>query len=91
MKKFVFFSLLIGLAHSLLGQMVCGYVNSDSTELRAPQYIYNGGDFTPKGDLRVLIVFVKFGGIYDTMYVEGWNNGDFPDWAMSSNEAAFYH
>lgn len=91
MKKFVFFSLLIGLAHSLFGQMVCGYVNSDSTELRAPQYIYNGGVFTPKGDLRVLIVFVKFGGIYDTMYVEGWNNGDFPDWAMSSNEAAFYH
>lgn len=58
--------------------------------MHVPLNIYNGGVFTPKGDLRVLVVFVRYGGVYDTMHVDGWDNGDFPDWANSMTEKAFY-
>lgn len=51
-----------------------------------------GGVFTPKGDIRVLIVFAGFGGIFDTMDVGDWPaNSNFPNWAINPNGKAFYN
>lgn len=90
MKKVVLSTIMFFLYLPGFAQIICGEIEEPIQERENSNIAY-GGSFTPKGDLRMLIVFVKYGGIYDTMYLEGWNNGDFPDWAMSSNEAAFYH
>lgn len=58
-----------------------------------PNYFPYGGVFTPKGDIRVLIVFASFGGIFDTMSLgNNWPaNSDFPNWAINPNYKAFYN
>lgn len=92
MKRILLFYFILFFSHVVSGQIISEYEDTDTMRLyRYSGHIYNGEVFTPTGDFRVLIVFITFGGIYDTMYLEGWNNGDFPDWAMSSNEDAFYH
>ena len=54
------------------------------------KYIANGLEFTPKGDLRVLIVFIGYGEPYDSQDIAGWPaNSQFPDWA-TNNARAFY-
>lgn len=91
MKKGLILLLLIGLiTHTVLGQIVCGYEQTDTLESKTTHHIENGGVFTPKGNLRVLIIFITYGGIYDTLNLPGWNNGAYPDWATSSTEKAFY-
>ena len=92
MKKGLILLLLIGLIiHTALGQIVCGYEQTNTLESKTTSHIENGGVFTPKGDLRVLIIFITYGGIYDTLDLPGWNNGAYPDWATSSTEKAFYN
>lgn len=58
-----------------------------------PNYFPYGGVFTPKGDIRALIVFASFGGIFDTMSLgNNWPaNSDFPNWAINPNYKAFYN
>ena len=81
MKKGLILLLLIGLIiHTALGQIVCGYEQTNTLESKTTSHIENGGVFTPKGDLRVLIIFITYGGIYDTLDLPGWNNGAYPDW-----------
>lgn len=54
------------------------------------KYIANGFDFTPKGDLRALVVFIGYGEPYDSQDIDGWPaNSQFPDWA-TNNTKAFY-
>jgi hypothetical protein len=53
-------------------------------------YIPYGGYFTPKGDLRVLIIFASFGYPYDSQEVPGWQStSEFPEWATASDKV-FY-
>jgi hypothetical protein len=50
-------------------------------------YLPNGGCFTPKGDLRALIIFASFGSPYDQQDVGGWpSSSNFPDWATSAQK-----
>lgn len=80
----------MALLYSVPGQNSDNYEFSEPSSTRATGYIPYGGVFTPKGDLRVLIIFVKYGGIYDTLNLPGWN-GVFPDWATSPTEKSFYN
>jgi hypothetical protein len=55
------------------------------SSLKTTLYLPNGGCFTPKGDLRALIIFASFGGPYDQQNIEGWPiSSAFPDWATSA-------
>jgi len=76
-------------------QIVCGHtapshvVDGDNLD-RSSMYIANGGVFTPRGDLRILVIFVSYGGVYDTLPVDGWDkDSEFPAWASNQNKA-FY-
>lgn len=91
MKKIMFILVCISCSLQSVCQFVCGIEQNECLEdIRTPQYIANGGVFTPKGDIRVLIIFIKYGGIYDTMRVEGWDaNADRPQWALS--ETTVFH
>lgn len=91
MKKVIVLSIILCIAYTTFGQFVCGHEPPTPSRLSGNEYIANGGIFTPKGDIRVLFIFVKYGGIYDTMSVNGWNNGQFPDWATSSTTKTFYN
>ncbi len=93
MKKKIILVILLGFTYSVFGQMICGYEDSSFTKgekAGRTGYIANGEVFTPRGDFRVLIIFVKYGGIYDTLNLSGWNNGDFPDWVNNTTEKVFY-
>ena len=49
MKKGPILLLLIGLiTHTVLGQIVCGYEQTDALESKTTRYIENGGVFTHK-------------------------------------------
>ena len=48
MEKGLILLLLIGLiTHTVLGQIVCGYEQTDALESKTTRYIENGGVFTP--------------------------------------------
>lgn len=51
------------------------------------QYIPNGKAFTPKGDLRALIICAGFGAPYDNQTCQNWATGSntLPDWANDPN------
>jgi hypothetical protein len=50
-------------------------------------YMPYGGVFTPKDDLRALIIFASFGDPYDQRYIESWpSNSTYPNWATSENK-----
>jgi hypothetical protein len=53
-------------------------------------YSPNGIVFTPKGDIKVLIICAGFGEPYDSYEVPGWNAGvnTLPEWV--NNNSAFY-
>lgn len=91
MKKIMFILVCISCSLQSVCQFVCGIEQNECLEdIRTPQYIANGGVFTPKGDIRILIIFIKYGGVYDTMRVEGWDaNADRPQWALS--ETTVFH
>lgn len=92
MKKIIIpFIVIIGLVHSVSGQIVCGYNPSNPTRYTGSGHITNGGVFTPKGDLHVLIVFISYGEPYDSQEVDEWPvDSPFPNWATSTEEKAFY-
>ncbi len=94
MKKIVIISILLGLALSSWGQIVCGCVPEAPTGSSGPKAdcnIANGGVFTPKGDIRILVVFISYGEPWDSEEVEGWPvDSPFPDWATNPNERPFY-
>lgn len=105
MKKcFLLLILAIVLCQNGFSQFfVCGDYSNDSCDgctdpfLKSndttTQYFPYGGVFTPKGDIRALIVFASFGGIFDTMSLgNNWPaNSDFPNWAINPNYKAFYN
>ena len=105
MKKTIFLLTLFLVALCQRGfsqSFVCGDYSNDSCDgctdpfLKSndttTQYFPYGGVFTPKGDIRALIVFASFGGIFDTMSLgNNWPaNSDFPNWAINPNAKAFY-
>lgn len=92
MKKIIIpLIVIIGLVHSVSGQIVCGYNPSNPTRYTGSGHITNGGVFTPKGDLHVLIVFISYGEPYDSQEVDEWPvDSPFPNWATSTEEKAFY-
>jgi M6 family metalloprotease-like protein len=59
-------------------------VSSSITSLYSP----NGKIFTPKGDLKVLIICAGLGEPYDSYPMDGWNVGTntFPDWVVSNSK-----
>lgn len=73
---FVLFALMSSVL--LYSQENCGYgILSEEERWRAyDPYGYgnigNGGVFTPKGDIRILIVFVTLDDPYDTCNLDGW-------------------
>lgn len=91
MRRFLILLFFVGITLHSKCQIVCGgTINNIDKDIRTPQYIANGGVFTPKGDIRVLVIFVTYGGVYDTMHVDGWSaNADRPQWALS-NTPSFY-
>lgn len=90
MKKILFLLSFIEISLCSSSQIICGDILKETENARTPLYIANGGVFTPKGNIRVLFVFIKYGGIYDTLFVDGWEaNADRPQWAMSASPA-FY-
>lgn len=67
----------------------CGGM-SNSERSRYYGNIEYGGVFTPKGDMRILVVFVRFNAPFDTCKVSEWPVGqDFPDWAMDESNPSF--
>lgn len=104
MKKTIFLLTLFLVALCQRGfsqSFVCGDYSNDScygcddpflkSNDTNPNYFPYGGVFTPKGDIRALIVFASFGGIFDTMSLGDWPaNSNFPNWAINSNAKAFY-
>ncbi len=93
MKRVILLLCIIGLAHTFYGQDACIYNNPLSNhELTGLENIAYGKVFTPKGNIRVLIVFVSFGEPYDSQELDGWPvDSDLPDWASDSNSKVFYH
>ena len=57
MKRAISIFLLQSLVFPVLGQFICGHTQETTTQ-SGNQYIANGGVFTPKGELRVLVVFI---------------------------------
>ena len=102
MKKCFILLLMAMLCQNGFSQFfVCGDYSNDSCDgctdpfLKSndttTQYFPYGGVFTPKGDIRALIVFASFGGIFDTMALGDWPaNSDFPNWAINPDAKAFY-
>lgn len=69
-----------------VAQFECGYSEQDRTVLPNGNVTY-GGVFTPKGDLRVLLVFVSYGEPYDNNSVANWpSNQEFPDWYYATRQ-----
>ena len=103
MKKCFILLLMAMLCQNGFSQFfVCGDYSNDSCDgctdpfLKSndttTQYFPYGDVFTPKGDIRALIVFASFGGIFDTMSLgNNWPaNSDFPNWAINLDAKAFY-
>ncbi|MBR4199142.1 MAG: hypothetical protein IKQ94_10255 [Bacteroidales bacterium] len=103
MKKCFILLLMAMLCQNGFSQFfVCGDYSNDSCDgctdpfLKSndttTQYFPYGGVFTPKGDIRALIVFASFGGIFDTMSLgNNWPaNSNFPNWAINPDAKAFY-
>lgn len=92
MKKVIVLPIILGIVYSALGQFVCGYEPSTPLRLFGDEYIANGGVFTPKGELRALVVFISYGEPYDSQYLKDWPvDSELPLWATSSNQKAFYN
>lgn len=92
MKKVIVLSIILGVVYSALGQFECGYESPSPLRLFGDEHIANGGVFTPKGNLRILVVFISYGEPYDSQYVEGWPvDSELPLWATSSNQKVFYN
>lgn len=90
MKKVVILSIILCIAHTTFGQFVCGYEPPTPLRLFGDEYIANGGVFTPKGNLRALVVFISYGEPYDSQPVDDWPVNDaLPLWATSQNKV-FY-
>ena len=95
MRKTIISLLFLMFAYLAHGQIVCGYTPDETaTETSfkgGSQYIANGGVFTPKGNLRVLVVFISYGEPYDSQDVPDWPVGqEFPNWATDNAPKAFY-
>ena len=92
MRKIVCFFCLFFVAPSSFGQFICTYEPTIVTGKRGLEHIENGEIFTPKGDIRALIVFVSYGAPYDSQDVPGWpENSAFPEWATNSDSKVFYN
>lgn len=65
------------------------YTLNESLTMGNP-YSPNGIVFTPKGDIKVLIICAGFGEPYDSYELHDWNTGinTLPDWV--NNNSAFY-
>jgi hypothetical protein len=61
-------------------------MNSNSTSITSLFSPY-GQAFTPKGDMKVLIICAGFGTPYDDYSMPGWSTGtnSLPDWAISNS------
>ncbi|MBQ6046075.1 MAG: hypothetical protein IJL38_00435 [Bacteroidales bacterium] len=90
-KKIIVLSFIIGLAYSVFGQMENDYDFSEPSRARETGYVPYGGVFTPKGDLRILVVFVSYGTPYDSQNVDDWPaSSTLPNWATSTTNKVFY-
>ncbi len=90
MKKYliIFFILLCNFAYTQ-NIMICGNEESNGINRHYGNIAY-GGIFTPKGDMRILVVFVKFKPPYDTFLVANWPiNQNFPNWAIDETHPSF--
>ncbi|MDR2057188.1 MAG: hypothetical protein LBP83_02700 [Dysgonamonadaceae bacterium] len=80
MKKYIYITLCLLIYSSLFAQrddFVCYHTEDSTLNLRAgtPKFSGNGRYFTPKGDLRALIICVGFGPQYDSTFtVGGWDS-----------------
>ena len=95
MRRGILFCLLLMCNVIVAQDFVCGGVyGSDKSIIGSeafPGNIEYGGVFTPKGDIRILVVFVRFNAPYDTYDVPGWPvDQDFPNWAVDNNNPSFY-
>lgn len=96
MNRIFFFVIIVTLlVHNVCSQPDCGYSYLLQNRVGIDTslgHIWNGGVFTPKGDLRILIVFVTFDDPYDTCSLDGWPlSSRFPNWALNSNQKPFYN
>lgn len=99
MKKFFVVFIVTIIAQCVSGQIICGYFPDTSSHgIRAPQNVTYGDVFTPKGQIRVLIVFVSYGMPYDMQYLDGWIEQGRPsrqlpsrDTHQQSNDQGNYH
>ena len=92
MKRFlILFVLLISFSFSNAQFQCCHEVNVIESNNRNIEHIENGGVFTPKGDLRILVLFVTHGRKYDTIHAEEWPVGAmFPNWMTGNSDRPFY-
>ena len=88
MKKSITLIIALLWLSTINGQNYCG---TETSNIRTLGNVANGLSFTPKGDLRILIVFVSYGLPYDTLPVDGWpKDSIFPDWAKDPMRKPFY-
>lgn len=94
MKKAIIITLLFGFAQICTAQTNFECVVQEVSNLSSNKgtgHIEYGKVFTPKGDLRVLVVFVSYGETYDTVDMDGWpRDADLPNWVTNNDEKAFY-
>lgn len=91
MKKIIVLTIILSLSHIVLGQFFCGFKQSTPIRITKNENIINGGVFTPKGNLRILVVFISYGNEFDYQNVNDWPvNSELPLWATSSNQRVFH-
>jgi len=91
MRKVVFILLVLFFAPTVSSQNHCCYIPRGENNYNVSGYIGNGGVFTPRGDLRLLIVFVTHGEKYDTIEDVDWPVGSrFPKRITERERKAFY-
>jgi len=99
MKKYLYLALFLFLHTCVYSQIhcsddLCCYVpDRHEPNLRSTgsSFSGNGEDFTPKGDLKILVICAGFGDPYDSShYYHGWDNapGALPD--MLLDKSTFY-
>lgn len=65
MKRITVLSILLCISNIVWGQYICGHEPSSPIRLTGNENIANGGVFTPKGNLRILVVFISYGNEFD--------------------------
>lgn len=92
MKRLFLFIFIQCIIRFSYGQLVCAHEVGQTMDTKRSGSIVNGDVFTPRGDLRVLIVFISYGPTFDTLEVDSWPVGsEFPNWVLDTSRKAFYN